>query len=108
VEERWESKRSLPIILKQTKHRIGRCCRRNEPLRPGVSRMSNRRHALVHADVGFSSTRYGNIAIPLLLVTVDIPAALDDLPFSFGGMFGFTQFRASSRGDGPVRITATW
>jgi hypothetical protein len=40
------------------------------------------------------------MAIPLLLVTVDIPAALDDLPFSFGGMFGFAQFRASPRGMG--------
>jgi hypothetical protein len=62
--------------------------------------VSNKRHALVNAGVGFGSTRYGNMAIPLLLVTVDMPAALDDLPFSFGGMFGFTQFRASPTGMG--------
>ncbi|MDR1973025.1 MAG: hypothetical protein LBQ46_14020 [Treponema sp.] len=50
-------------------------------------------HALVNAGVGFGSARYGKMSIPPLTATVDIPLALAGLPFSFGGMFGFTQSR---------------
>jgi hypothetical protein len=50
-------------------------------------------HALINAGVGLGSARYGRISIPPLTATVDIPVAIGGLPFSFGGMFGFTQSR---------------
>jgi hypothetical protein len=50
-------------------------------------------HALVNAGIGIGSARYGKMTIPPLIATVDIPVALGGLPFSFGGMFGFTQSR---------------
>jgi hypothetical protein len=50
-------------------------------------------YALINAGVGFGLARYGNMSIPPLIATVDIPVALGNLPLSFGGMFGFTQSR---------------
>jgi hypothetical protein len=53
----------------------------------------NGSRALINAGVGFGSARYGSMSIPPLTVTADIPAAIAGLPFSFGGMAGFTQSR---------------
>jgi hypothetical protein len=47
----------------------------------------------INTGIGFGSARYGSMTIPPLTTTVDIPVALGGLPFSFGGMFGFTQSR---------------
>jgi hypothetical protein len=56
-------------------------------------------HVLINAGVGFGSARYGSMTIPPLTATVDIPVALGGLPFSFGGMFGFTQSRWTYYGN---------
>jgi hypothetical protein len=50
-------------------------------------------HALINAGVGFGPARYGRMLIPPLTASVDIPVAIGGLPFSFGGMAGFTQSR---------------
>jgi hypothetical protein len=46
---------------------------------------------LINAGIGFGTYKYGTMAIPPLSVSVDYALPLGGLPFSVGGMFGFSR-----------------
>jgi hypothetical protein len=45
---------------------------------------------LINAGIGVGSPLYGSIVVPPLTVTLDYALPIGGIPFSVGGMFGFT------------------
>jgi hypothetical protein len=60
---------------------------------------------VVQLGIGAGTALYGNTVVPPLSASIDVAVPISDLPFSFGGLIGFTSSQDTYRYDSNNKYT---